>query len=234
MAVVAVFAPVVLTVSVLSLVGGAAAGAATTTATKARSSSSEPVSAGLTPNVVTIGDSIMSGHGLSSESKAWPALLRYSGGTGTVTNLACSGAGFVQAGACGTDYDALVDRAVAADPTLVVIQSSDNDLGESAADIRQATEQTVEHIRTALPDAEIVGFSTLWDQPGAVPAEVSQSSDDLRSAVALVGGTFIDVGQPIAGTPGLLQSDNEHPTDAGQTVLALAFAADLHRAGIAF
>lgn len=180
--------------------------------------------------IVTIGDSIMAGHGLSDPgSTAWPVLLGEETAT-TVTNDSCSGAGFIAVGSCGTDFAGLIDEAVAAHPHLVVIESSDNDLGEDPAALARATMTTVAAIHAALPDAQIVGLSTLWDQPGATPAEVSASSADLERAVDAVGGTYVDVGQPIAGRAGLLQSDSEHPTVAGQRVLASAIVQDLRAA----
>lgn len=183
--------------------------------------------------LVTIGDSIMAGHGLADAATgAWPVLL----GTATgdhVVNDSCSGAGFIAVGSCGNDYQGLIAEAVAADPGIVIIESSDNDNGEDPTTLATATTETVAALHAAVPTARIVGLSTLWDQPGAVPAEVEQSSDDLRTAVTAVGGTYLDIGQPIAGKDGLLQADDEHPTDAGQQVLASAILADLRAAGIA-
>lgn len=183
-------------------------------------------------HVVTIGDSIMAGYGLDSEDRAWPTLLAAKDHF-EVTNVACSGAGFINDGdACNTHYDGLVSQAVAAKPTLVIVQSSDNDMGESAGDIQRATSETIEDIHSALPHAEIVGLSTLWDQPGSIPDEVPVSSDALEAAVTAVHGKYVDIGQPIAGGHGLLQSDSEHPTVAGQRVLADAIGKDLAQAGI--
>jgi acyl-CoA thioesterase I len=170
--------------------------------------------------VVTIGDSIMAGYRLDA-SQAWPALLAASDGI-DVTNLACSGAGFIAVGGCGADYEGLIAQAVAADPDVVIIQSSDNDLGESADALQAATTRTVDDLQAALPDADIIAFSTLWDQPGWTPAEVADSSASLQSAVEGVQGTYIDLGQPIAGDPAFLQADSEHPTVAGQQALAQA------------
>lgn len=200
----------------------------------------EWASAGSTPtptappagtSVVTIGDSIMAGYGLDSSADAWPALLGKADHL-HVTNLGCSGGGFVAVGDCDTDYAGLVDQAVAAHPSIVVIQSSDNDLGESAASIETATRLTVKAVHTALPKARIVGLSTLWDQPGAIPDEVGESSASLRRAVKAVHGTFVDIGQPIAGHTDWLQSDSEHPTVAGQQVLFRAIQRDVRRAGV--
>jgi acyl-CoA thioesterase I len=226
--------------------------------------------------VATIGDSIMSGNGLDP-SEAWPVLLSASTGA-AVANLGCGGAGFVAVGECDTDYSGLVAEAAAGHPDVVIIQSSDNDFGEDDDDIAAATTATVASIRAALPDARIIGLSTLWDQPGELPDQVASTSDDLRTAVEAVGGTFIDLGQPLAdqaaengeydaaddsgsgdsgddgdsdgdeddaaptptptpapsptALPQLLQPDFEHPTAAGQQLLAEAIAAALDAAGI--
>lgn len=183
-------------------------------------------------SIVTIGDSIMAGYGLDDASAAWPALLSASIGV-PVTNLGCSGAGFIAVGGCGTDFQGLIAQAAAADPSLVIIQSSDNDLGESAADIQAATTATVAALHAALPNAQIVAFGTLWDQPGTVPDEVADSTSAIQAAVAAVGGTFIDLGQPLAGNSDLLQSDSEHPTVAGQQVLLQTIQAALTANGVA-
>ncbi|MGN6326747.1 SGNH/GDSL hydrolase family protein [Pseudolysinimonas sp.] len=180
--------------------------------------------------VVTIGDSIMAGYGLRA-GQAWPALLAVEDRE-SVANLSCSGAGFIAVGECGTAFDGLIDQAVAANPQLVIIQSSDNDVDEDSAELAQATTATVATIRQRLPHARIVGFGTLWDQPGVVPGEIAESSDDLKAAVTAAGGVYLDLGQPLAGEPTLLQSDSEHPTAAGQQVLAGVIRRTLLGAGI--
>lgn len=183
-------------------------------------------------SLVTIGDSIMAGYGLTDpDTSAWPALL--AGQTGSsVVNDSCSGAGFIAVGDCGNDYDGLVAAAAAAHPGTVIVQSSDNDLGQDPAALAAATTQTVRDLHAAIPDARLVGLSTLWDQPGPTPAEVAQSSADLQSALAAVGGTFVDIGQPLAGETGMLQSDDEHPTDSGQQELSATISADLRAANV--
>jgi len=227
-------------VSTIGVVGWhAASGHAAAASTERVSSASPTASPTPTPtlppftvdsDVVTIGDSIMAGYGLDDAADAWPTLLGQQTGA-EVANDSCSGAGFVSVGDCGTDFAGLVQRAVTAKPELVVVQSSDNDFGSDPTAVAQATQQTVSQIHQALPDATIVGFSTMWDQPGDVPAEVAQTSTALQQAVTSVGGTYIDVGQPLAGHADWLQADSEHPTVAGQQVLAATFRADLERAG---
>lgn len=203
-----------------------------TVTASAASAAAETGTATTHSTIVTIGDSIMAGHGLSDPgSTAWPVLLGEATGT-SVTNDSCSGAGFIAVGSCGTDFAGLIPAAVDAAPDLVVVESSDNDEGEDPVALAAATMATVKALHAALPHAWIVGLSTLWDQPGGTPAEVRQSSTDLERAVDVVGGTYIDVGQPIAGRAGLLQSDDEHPTVIGQQVLAVSLMDDLRAARV--
>ena len=183
------------------------------------------------PIVVTIGDSIMSGHGLDA-AQAWPVLVSQERGV-TITNLGCSGAGFTTPGSCGKDFAGLIPQAVAAAPTLVIIQSSDNDENATSSDIDDHTAQTVAAIHAALPHARIVGLSTLWNQPSAPPATIASSSQSLQHAVQEVGGVFVDIGQPLQGVGGMLQDDQEHPTTDGQQTLASVIVSALHKAGIA-
>ncbi len=182
------------------------------------------------PVIVTIGDSIMAGYGLDTGDD-WPSLMAARTGA-SVTNLACSGAGFIAEGDCGTDYSGLIDAAIAASPTVVILQSSDNDDGESDESLDDAAMSIVVALRTALPHTSIIGISTLWNQPYDEPDEVASSSIALQTAVEAVGGTFVDIGQPLQNGEGLMQFDDEHPTAAGQQVLLDAITSALAGAGI--
>ncbi|KAA9110776.1 SGNH/GDSL hydrolase family protein [Microbacterium rhizomatis] len=182
------------------------------------------------PVIVTIGDSIMAGYGLDP-GEDWPTLLADRTGV-PVTNLACSGAGFIADGDCGSDFAGLIDAAIAAHPTMVILQSSDNDDGQSDADLDNAAMTTVVALRAALPDARIVGLSTLWNQPYDAPDEIVSSTIALQTAVDAVGGTFVDIGQPLQNGQDLMQFDDEHPTAAGQQVLLDAITSALAGAGI--
>jgi lysophospholipase L1-like esterase len=206
--------------------------ASATTAPSASPTASAPSASGTRPSsVVTIGDSITAGLGLDG-SQAWPALIAAEDGI-AVRNLGCSGAGFVATGSCGFDFAGLVAQASADDPDLVIIESSDNDFGQSDDDIAEATWRTVTALHAALPSATIVGLSTLWDQPGGTPAQVASTSAALENAITAVGGVYLDIGQPLRDDPDdLLQSDDEHPTASGQEVLGRTVRAALSSAGI--
>lgn len=180
--------------------------------------------------VVTVGDSLMAGYGLS-RSKAWPELLAKEDHFSLV-NLACGGMGFVVAGDCGTPYSGLVPAVIALDPELVIIQSSSNDFGEDPDIIDQDTLATLEQLRAALPDVPIVTLSTIWNDESELPDEVAITSDALASASTEIGGTYLDVGQPLAGHPEWMQFDDVHPTAEGQRAIAAAIGAVLAAAGI--
>ena len=52
-------------------------------------------------------------------------------------------------------------------------------------------------------------------------------------SVSAVGGTYLDIGNPLAGRPDLMQGGDVHPTAAGQVVVASAVEAGLARARLA-
>lgn len=181
--------------------------------------------------IVTIGDSIMSGYGLDP-GDAWPVLLGAKEGV-AVTNLACAGAGFVRIGDCGTDFSGLIEQAQAQQPEMIIIQSSDNDAYEDESSISTATMDTVRALHEAVPAAHIVGLSTIWNLPFEPPETIAAASASLQAAVEAVGGTFVDLGDPLRDQPALLQEDEEHPTVAGQQQLLLTITEALQAAGLA-
>lgn len=175
--------------------------------------------------VVTIGDSLMSGYGLDL-GQAWPTILAGKAHV-SMTSLACGGMGFVVSGDCGTPYSGLVPALAALQPDIVVVESSSNDFGENPDDVRAQTLTTVEEMHDAAPGARIFGLSTIWNDDTDVPDEVGSTSDDLSVAISLVGGTFLDVGQPLAGHPDWMQDDDVHPTARGQQAIAQAVLTQL-------
>lgn len=175
--------------------------------------------------VVTIGDSLMSGYGLDL-GQAWPTILAGKAHV-SMTSLACGGMGFVVSGDCGTPYSGLVPALAALQPDIVVVESSSNDFGENPDDVRAQTLTTVEEMHDAAPGARIFGLSTIWNDDTDVPDEVGSTSDDLSVAISLVGGTFLDVGQPLAGHPDWMQDDDVHPTARGQEAIAQAVLTQL-------
>ncbi|MDQ1128808.1 SGNH/GDSL hydrolase family protein [Microbacterium sp. SORGH_AS_0888] len=222
--------------------GPLVAGACLTVLAAAGCASPPPTFSVVTPNpnptstyanrmrIVTIGDSIMSGYGLDV-GEAWPVLLANKAHV-SLTNLACGGMGFIAVGDCGTPYSGFVPALAALQPDVAIVQSSSNDFDEDPATLHAATVSTVQEIHEAAPDAMIIGLSTIWNDEEETPDEVGTTSTDLRDAIALVGGEFLDVGQPLAGHPNWMQEDDVHPTYRGQQAIEEAVHAKLEDAGV--
>jgi acyl-CoA thioesterase-1 len=174
------------------------------------------------PTVVTIGDSIMKGHGLSA-AEAWPALMATQNGW-RLDNLACDGAGFLAVGDdadCGETFAGLVATAAALHPRTVIIEGSSNDFGESDSDLLPETVQQLASLRAALPNTQIIALSTVWGDTAA-PAQLDDVNRQVRTAVEDVGVMYLQIGQPLHGHPEWMQSDDTHPTAAGQRALYAA------------
>lgn len=180
--------------------------------------------------VVTVGDSLMSGAGLDL-GEAWPDLMA-SRSHLALTNLACGGMGFVVDGECGTAYSGFAPAVAALQPELLIVESSSNDFWQDADDIRSATSSTVDELHEAAPGARIVGLSTIWNDDPDVPDDTALTSDALRDAIDAIGGTYIDVGQPLVGHPEWLQDDDVHPTARGQKAIEQTIASALRDAGV--
>lgn len=170
--------------------------------------------------VLTIGDSVMKGFGLPPAS-AWPEVLANRHGW-KLTSLACDGAGFLAIGSsqeCNTTFYGVAAEAANLRPDLIVIEGSSNDYGRDNRVLAAATTKTLALLRTQCPNAHIIGLSAIWTDtlPGD---QISAINDQMASAVTAVGGTYLDVGQPLSGHRDLMQRDNVHPSLAGQKVLA--------------
>lgn len=184
------------------------------------------------PTVVTIGDSIMKGHGLFA-SQAWPALMAVQKGW-KLDNLACDGAGFLASGDdsdCDTTFAGLIDDTVDLTPRTVIIEGSSNDFGEDNSALLTVTESLLSQLRRDLPHAQIIGLSTLWGDT-AVPAQLADINAQVAEAVHQVGGVYIDIGQPLSGHPEWMQADDVHPTARGQQAILAAVEAALTKARI--
>lgn len=184
--------------------------------------------------IVTIGDSITAGHGLTA-SEAWPALIAETENW-QLTNLSCDGAGVAAIGDaddCATAYPTLVERAAALRPAVVIVQASSNDLGLDTAQVRSATDRVVDDVHRRMPHARLIGLSAIWNQD-APPAQLAKITKAMRRALEREGGTFVDIGEPLRGHPEWMQSDDVHPTARGQQAVEAAVIAALRRDDVRF
>jgi acyl-CoA thioesterase-1 len=178
-----------------------------------------PVAAASPKKVLTIGDSIMKGYGLTP-GEAWPELISATNGW----NLACDGAGFLAPGSpdeCGNTFVDVSRTAANLTPDLIIIEGSSNDFGQPNPQLLSATVTALTILRSEFPNAEIIGLSTVWSDTEP-PAQLADIDSQVEQAVIAVGGRYLDIGQPFGAHPELLQGDDVHPTVAGQVALAAA------------
>lgn len=180
------------------------------------------------PVVVAIGDSIMDGHNVKS-SHAWPQLI----GAATnwqLTDLAADGSGFVAVGDDGGTFQDQAVEAVDLNPSIVIIAASSNDLDEDPDEVASQTMKTMSYLRDELPEGRIFALNAFWGDT-TPPDELGELDADILAASQAVDADYLDIGQPLAGQPELMQFDDIHPVSKGLTVIAAAVAAAIREAG---
>ena len=182
-------------------------------------------------NVVAIGDSIMAGNGVNGD-EAWLAIVAQSHGW-KLTNLASNGSGFVTVGDDGDTFSDQTIVALSLHPDVIILSGSSNDLGVSSAVLANATTALIERIHLVLPETKILTVDAIWGDT-EIPGQLGEMDTSVKEASADAGGAYIDIGQPLAATTGLMQDDGVHPNAAGQAALAAAFDAAIEASGFNF
>ena len=202
-----------------ALTGCAAAGQAAPP-TAGIAAADRPGTAAKTPAPVTavaIGDSIAIGNGVPADD-AWPLLVA-DHFDWTLSDFAESAAGFTVEGLNTHTFDDQVSAAIRVHPDVVLIGGTRNDLFAPTSTLEAAATAALERLRAALPHARIIGIGPLWGSDPA-PAQIAVIDNTVKAAVLGVGGSWVEVGQPFAGRPDLVQKDRIHPTVTGQRMLA--------------
>ena len=63
----------------------------------------------------------------------------------------------------------------------------------------------------------------IWDASQS-PTRLLEIANDVRTAAEAAGGTFVDIGQPLAEQPNLIGADGILPNDAGYAKLSATIA----------
>lgn len=178
--------------------------------------------------VAFIGDSYTAGSGTTAPAMRWTTRLSAVEGWNEV-NLGRGGSGYLitnttPEGVVRPNYQTMIDEAVKAAPDVVVVSGGGNDLALPIGDVLPAVANFYPALRAALPDAVIVAVNPLWG-PTPTPRNLPSLVTAVEAAVTSVGGTFLDIGQPLTDRPDLVVEDMVHPNDAGAQVIADATAA---------
>lgn len=194
---------------------------------------SAPVVAATTsraPTVVTmvaIGDAYTSGSSYGGVgAKGWVAEVGTAMGWRTV-NLSAPGDGYAAKGTDGQTFADKIDRAITADPQVVIVWGARNDIPESLSKVTTAVHDTFATIHQRLPNAVVVIIGPSY-QTGNAPKSYTSVRDVEKAAAQAQGFAFVD---PIAenwfGGKGLMNSDNVHPTDLGFAHMSDRLESDL-------
>jgi acyl-CoA thioesterase I len=208
---------------------------------RAAAASGASASAAPPKPVLFLGDSYSAGAGASTRAMRWTTLVAKSqhwlednrafGGTGYVTALSGAEA---QRG-CGQpscpSYEQAIPRGSSAKPVLIVVSGGRNDLSSLGPDYAAAVARFFADLHAAFPDAGIAATSPRWDD-GPAPATLADAGQAVLEGVESVGGSYLDIGQPLAGHPDLVASDGVHPNDAGHAAIAQAVEAAMTAAGV--
>lgn len=185
------------------------------------------------PKVAFLGDSYTYGNGAGSPAARWSTRTALTMGWDEI-NAGVSGTGYSNGGtnAGGKPYTDRVADIVSQRPAIVIVSGGRNDLVQKdARALDAAVTKTFADLRAGLPTAKIVALSPVWDddQP---PTQLPALGETVRAAVTTVGGTYLDIGEPLVGHPEAMSKDGVHPNDAGYKLLADATVEALTAAGI--
>jgi acyl-CoA thioesterase-1 len=186
------------------------------------------------PVAVFIGDSYSAGVGATAIQKRWVNRVAYAEGW-TLQNLAQGGTGYAIAAGragCGKDfcppYRGVLDQVRSLHPQVVVVSGGRNDLADPDATIDSAIRSFYPALRAAAPNATIYATSPIWDDSVA-PTRLTRLGPIVQQAVQAVGGTYLDIGEPLRGSQAYVIGDSIHPSDLGHGRIADAVTTALRK-----
>jgi hypothetical protein len=172
------------------------------------------------PVAVFVGDSYTTG--AFADGVKWTSLVSEKMGWREV-NLGRPGTGYFAAGdpaICGVNpcpnFVDMIPQVVAARPAIVVVSGGRNDGGSYPAQVHAL----FTGLRAQLPEAQIYAVSPLWDD-APTPQWLSELGNDVKANVTQVGGTYLDIGQPLEGRADYIVS-GVYPNAEGQKAVAQA------------
>jgi lysophospholipase L1-like esterase len=156
--------------------------------------------------------------GVVAEARGWKMVNLASGGTGYVARST----GKTAQQGCGRsecrNFVEMADAAIKREPDVVVVAGGRNDHGRS---IDKAAHELFHTLRDRLPNARIIAVQPMWDA-SAYPDFLARYAKVIKKEVEAVDGEYVEIGNPLAKQPELMQPDGVHPTWEGQVILGRA------------
>ena len=219
-----------LTVAITVLAGLAAA-------SYSLASTTDPTAVGPTPGpspkvAAFLGDSYAAGDGADNPSDSFTAIAARELGW-TYEPFAIGGTGYVEPSPDLT-YGARVDAIIAANPDIVIVSGTRNDMQADPAAVRQAAFKVLTRLHAALPDATIAVIGPIWTS-ATIPDSITKLDQAVATAARAADVTFISaITNPwLNGSTQLLAPDGIHPSELGHQVLARHLVDSLRRTKIA-
>ncbi|MBY4225573.1 SGNH/GDSL hydrolase family protein [Rhodococcus fascians] len=174
------------------------------------------------PVVAFLGDSYSKGIGASSNGRRWTTLVSAAMGWSEL-NLAEDGSGYTTTYlGQKTDYGIKLDVLAAAQPDIVVVSGGRNDYEAGTASVTGAVASSLfAAIKAAAPNTEVIVTSPIWDSTEP-PADFPTLIDGVKAATASAEARYLDIGEPLADHPGMIDPDGLHPNNGGYRAIASA------------
>lgn len=175
-----------------------------------------------TVRAVFLGDSYVAGTGASTPSKRWTSLVADDEGWAEI-NLGQGATGYVSGGLGDgqqDQYASRIQKVKAANPDVVFVSGSQNDLTFPADQVAAAIRTTLTKIHKAVPDAHLVVVGPV--NPGAIVAGTRANDKVVQDVAADLGATYIssiDPGSTFT-EQGDYWTDGQHPSDSGHQHIA--------------
>jgi lysophospholipase L1-like esterase len=174
--------------------------------------------------IAFVGDDWTAGIGASGKAKRFTSLVAQQLGVAQRT-FGVTGSGYAKPGIDGTTFAGRVAEVVAAKPDVVVVSGGRNDASDSPATAAADARQLFATLHRKLPDAVLIGVAPFWGDSD-LPPEMIQLGHAVDAAVTAVGGTYLDLPDPIHGHPSFM-ADDADPNDRGYAAIAAALAPEL-------
>ncbi|OZC96808.1 hypothetical protein CH281_23410 [Rhodococcus sp. 06-221-2] len=179
------------------------------------------------PVVAFLGDSYSKGIGASSNGRRWTTLVSAAMGWSEL-NLAEGGSGYTTSYlGQKTDYGIKLDVLAAAQPDVVVVSGGRNDYEAGTASVTGAVASSLfAAIKAAAPNTELIVTSPIWDSTEP-PADFPTLIDGVKAATTSAEGRYLDIGEPLADHPDMIDPDGLHPNNEGHQIIASAVVSAL-------